>query len=114
MPLTIDLTERIAVVTGATSGLGAGIVGMVKALALDWAPKFRTVGIAPGFIETESTQVFLSDPEKRKEMENGRPVGLLGNPAEVGALCAFLASNYAGFIFGETIIIDGGKMASLG
>jgi NAD(P)-dependent dehydrogenase (short-subunit alcohol dehydrogenase family) len=91
----------------------AGIMGMVREMALDLAPKIRTVGIAPGFIVTESTEDFLEDPEMKKGLEEGRPVCRLGNVNEVGALCAFLASDLAGYISGETIVIDGGKMASI-
>lgn len=93
----------------------AGIVGMVKALALQWGGEVRVVGIAPGFIDTEGGEKwFNSFPEpltKRKEIEEIHPAKRLGSVDEVGALCSFLCSDYAAFITGTTFLIDGGRSA---
>jgi NAD(P)-dependent dehydrogenase (short-subunit alcohol dehydrogenase family) len=93
----------------------AGLVAMVQSLAIEWGPHIRAVGIAPGFIDTPITEAWFNgfpDPEaKRKEIEGLHPVGRLGTPYDVGALCVFLCSPLAGNISGNTILIDGGRSA---
>lgn len=85
----------------------AGVIGM----NMVWAREFGRKGItsnvvAPGFINTE---MMATIPEKVLDTFRGQtPVGRLGEPAEVAALYAFLASPEAGFITGATISIDGG------
>lgn len=91
----------------------AGLLGLVQAMAIAWAPHCRVVGIAPGYIETETTQPWFDtfdDPaEARIRTESIHPVTRLGSVEEVGGLCAFLASPYAGFITGNTVLMDGGR-----
>ncbi|TKG96877.1 SDR family oxidoreductase [Puteibacter caeruleilacunae] len=93
----------------------AGITGMVKALAVQWGPKVRVVGLAPGFIQTEGGDKWFEsfpDPmKKRQEVENIHLVQKLGDVGEVGAFCAFLCSEFAGFITGTTYLMDGGRSA---
>jgi NAD(P)-dependent dehydrogenase (short-subunit alcohol dehydrogenase family) len=93
----------------------AALPGMVQSLALEWGPHVRVVGIAPGFIDTPMNIEWFGrwpDPAaKRKQVEGMHPVGRIGTPDEVGALCAFLCSPLAGFISGTTILIDGGRSA---
>jgi len=91
------------------------LVGMVRSIAIEWGPDIRVVGVAPGFIETEGTQSWFDkfdDHEKEKQKTIKRhPVGKLGSVDEVGALCAYLASDFAGFITGTTYLMDGGRSA---
>ncbi|MGH2524954.1 MAG: SDR family NAD(P)-dependent oxidoreductase [Anaerolineales bacterium] len=93
----------------------AGLVAMVQSLAIEWGPHIRAVGIAPGFIDTpmniEWFGQFPDPAAKRAQVVGIHPVGRLGTPEEVGALCAFLCSPLAGFISGTTILIDGGRSA---
>jgi NAD(P)-dependent dehydrogenase (short-subunit alcohol dehydrogenase family) len=93
----------------------AGLVAMVQSIAIEWGPHIRAVGIAPGFIDTPLADSWFnefSDPAaKRKQIEELHPVGRLGTPQDVGALCAFLCSPLAGNISGNTILIDGGRSA---
>lgn len=93
------------------------LAGLVRALAIEWGPAVRAVGIAPGFIDTPGSQMwFDSFPDsaaERVRTERRHPVGRLGQPDEIGALCAFLASPHAGFISGSTILVDGGRSALL-
>lgn len=89
--------------------------GLVQSLAVEWGPHIRTVGIAPGFIDTKGNQKwFDSFPDADKERQRTismHPVKKLGTPEEVGMLCAFLASDAANFISGTTYLIDGGRSA---
>lgn len=93
----------------------AALPGMVQSLALEWGPHARAIGIAPGFIDTPMNVEWFGrwpDPAgKRAQVEGIHPVGRIGTPEDVGALCAFLCSPLAGFISGTTILIDGGRSA---
>jgi 3-oxoacyl-[acyl-carrier protein] reductase len=85
----------------------AGILGFTKALAREVGPRGITVNaVAPGFIDTDMTR-GLSD--EQKQMLLGQiPLGRLGDPDEIAAAVAFLASPQAGYITGETISVNGG------
>lgn len=89
--------------------------GLVQSMAIEWGPLIRTIGIAPGFIQSPGNDKWLysfDDPKGEERKTIGRhPVGRLGTVEDVGALCAFLASDYAGFISGTTYLIDGGRSA---
>jgi len=91
------------------------IKGLVQSLAIEWGPKIRTVGIAPGFIDTKGNQKwfdsFSDAAEERQRTIDMHPVKRIGTPEEVGKLCAFLASDAAAFISGTTILMDGGRSA---
>ncbi|MCH7227047.1 SDR family NAD(P)-dependent oxidoreductase [Haloferula sp. A504] len=89
--------------------------GLVRALAIEWGPSVRVVGVAPGFIDTPGNQAWFDsfpDPAAERERTAARhPVGRIGMPEEVGNLCAFLASPLSGFITGNTLLMDGGRSA---
>jgi len=93
----------------------AGLVAMVQTMAIEWGPHIRAVGIAPGFIDTPLAEAWFNefpDPAaKRAQIVSLHPVGRLGTPDDIGALCAFLCSPLAGNITGNTILIDGGRNA---
>lgn len=89
------------------SAAKAGILGVTKALAQEVAKKGVTVNaIAPGYIGTD--MVMAIKEEVREQIIATIPVGRLGRPEEIGDLCAYLASDKAGFITGATININGG------
>jgi 3-oxoacyl-[acyl-carrier protein] reductase len=84
------------------------LLGFTKTLALDYADRgVLANSVAPGFIGTEMTERMLGAVGIR-EMVAQVPVGRLGDPREVGALVAFLASPLNSFINGQNIAIDGG------
>ena len=93
----------------------AALIALVQSLAIEWGPEIRAVGLAPGYIETEGARSWFesfSDPaEERRRTEALHPAGRLGTPEEVGGICVFLASRYAAFITGSTILADGGRSA---
>lgn len=85
----------------------AGMIGMSKALAAESASRGITVNcIAPGFIATPMTDV-LSDEQKEKLIKT-IPSGKLGQPEDIAAGVAFLASDEAGYMNGQTLHINGG------
>jgi NAD(P)-dependent dehydrogenase (short-subunit alcohol dehydrogenase family) len=93
----------------------AGMLGLVQSLAIEWGPKVRAVGIAPGFIDTPGgDRWFNSFPDpaaERARTEAMHPVGRIGTPREIGGLCAFLCSPFGRFISGSTVLVDGGRSA---
>ena len=91
------------------------ITGLVHSLAIEWGPEIRTVGVAPGFIDTAGNDTwFNSFPDANAERQrtvDHHPVKKLGTAEEVGALCVYLASPIACFISGTTVLMDGGRSA---
>lgn len=91
------------------------ITGLVRSLAIEWGPSIRTVGIAPGFIDTSGNDSwFKSFPDAEKERErtiNLHPVKCIGTAEDVGTLCVYLSSSMARFISGSTVLMDGGRYA---
>ena len=106
---------QISSVVGATGNPGqgnyaaakAGLVSMTKSLAAEVASRNITVNAAaPGFIQTEMTEVLT---DQQKEMIAARiPAGRMGLPEEIAAAVAYLASQEAAYVTGETIHINGG------
>lgn len=89
------------------SAAKAGILGFTKAIAAEVAKKGVTVNaIAPGYIGTD--MVMAIKQEVRDSIVATIPVGRLGKPEEIGALCAYLVSDLAGFMTGATLNINGG------
>jgi 3-oxoacyl-[acyl-carrier protein] reductase len=85
----------------------AGAEGFSRALARELGSRAVTVNcVAPGFIDTDMTRE-LSDTQ-REQMLAQIPLGRLGEPEEIAALVAFLCSDIAGYITGETVHINGG------
>jgi 3-oxoacyl-[acyl-carrier protein] reductase len=85
----------------------AGVIGFTKAVAKEVARRGITCnGVAPGFIKTDMTNV-LSDKIKESVLPL-IPVQRFGEPEEVAAAIAFLASPAAGYINGQVLVVDGG------
>ena len=105
----------IGSVVGATGNAGqanyaaakAGLVGMTKALAQEVASRGITVNlVAPGFVATPMTDAL---PEEQRQSSRRRfPLGRLGEPADVAAAVAYLASDEAGWVTGATLHVNGG------
>src|SRR5580704_14535236 len=90
-----------------TGAARAGVENMTKTLAVEWAPYDIGVNsIAPGVIRSSGTDRY---PEELVELTRQKtPMKRLGTPEEVAELCAYLASDAASFVTGETWYIDGG------
>jgi acetoacetyl-CoA reductase len=89
------------------SAAKAGILGFTRAVAQEVAKKGVTVNaIAPGYIGTD--MVMAIKPEVREQIVAQLPMGRLGMPEEIGHLVAYLASDYAGYMTGSTLSINGG------
>lgn len=93
------------------SAAKAGLEGFSRSLAAEIGSRGITVNcVAPGFIETDMTKVL---PEEHKaKLVSKVPASRLGQPEEIAAAVAFLASNGAGYITGETLHVNGGMYMS--
>jgi 3-oxoacyl-[acyl-carrier protein] reductase len=93
----------------------AGVLGFAKALADEVATDGITVNcICPGFIATERIEELTrTKPEAMKQMLAQIPMGRIGNPSELAATVAFLASEAAGYITGAVLQVDGGFTRSI-
>ena len=87
----------------------AGVIGFTKTCAKELAARGITVNaIAPGFIETAMTDVL---PEKIKEgIAATVPLGRMGQPEEIAGVVTFLASDFASYITGQVLNVDGGMV----
>jgi 3-oxoacyl-[acyl-carrier protein] reductase len=87
----------------------AGIIALTKTAAKELASRNIAVNaVAPGFIQTDMTAKL---PEELKaKMLEAIPLNRLGDPSDVAHACLFLASEEAGYITGQTIVVDGGMV----
>jgi len=94
-----------------------GDLSLVRQLALDYAPdNIRVLAVNPGTIETplvvEAAEVMgRSLAEHKEDLSKVHPLGRIGQPADIGNVVRFLASEEAGFMTGEYVNVDGGLMA---
>ncbi|NVE00347.1 SDR family NAD(P)-dependent oxidoreductase [Massilia sp. BJB1822] len=90
-----------------------GVNQLTKVMALNLAPHgIRVNGIGPGTILTElAKKAVLGSPEARHTILSRTPLGRCGEPEEVAAIAAFLASDDASYMTGQTLYADGGRLA---
>lgn len=131
-PLMINGTSQSPAIVNISSieGLGAnpqhGVYGASKGAvasfthntALEYGPYgIRCNAIAPGWINTPFNEQFLAQyPDRAKldaEIKDLHPVGRLGLPEDIANTAVYLASDKAGFITGQEIVVAGGRMAKL-
>ena len=108
---------NISSIVGSSGNLGqsnyaaskAGVEGMTRSIALEVASRGITANcIAPGFIKTDMTKKLLESNEERL-LEN-IPIKRIGIPADISSLTAFLSSDNASYITGQTFHVNGGMM----
>jgi NAD(P)-dependent dehydrogenase (short-subunit alcohol dehydrogenase family) len=112
---------NIASVTGhvgftevaAYSASKAGVMGLTKALAVEWAPKgVRVNAICPGLVTTPLKESLLRETARRQELIMRTPMQRFGDAREMAGAAVYLASNAASFVTGIGLVVDGGFLAS--
>jgi glucose 1-dehydrogenase len=86
-----------------------GMQNLTRTLALEYAGRgIRVNGIGPGATVTPINRAWIDDPEKRRQVEEHIPMQRAGDSDEMAGVTAFLASDDAAYITGQTIFVDGG------
>lgn len=109
----INISSVLGITTGglpqaAYSASKAGVIGLTRDLAQQWGPRkgIRVNALAPGFFKSEMTDEYQPgylDSQLPRIM-----VGRMGDPAELATTAVWLASPAAGYVTGQTIVVDGG------
>ncbi len=87
----------------------AGLIGFTKAVAKELASRNVLVNaVAPGYIDTEMTRTIAE--EAKQALQAAIPLGRLGQGADVAAAVLFLASDWASYITGQVLVVDGGMV----
>lgn len=88
-----------------------GVVGLTMTMAIELGPyKIRVNSVCPGLIKTRLTQPSRQDPAWTADYLRKIPMERFGEPEEVAAAVAYLASTDSGFITGHQLVIDGGQL----
>ena len=97
---------------GAYAASKGAVVQLTRQFAVTYAARgVRVNAVAPGYIVTPMTEMFRADPDYEAFLAGLHPLGRLGQPEEIAATAAFLASDEASFITGVTVPVDGGYTA---
>ena len=84
----------------------SALIGLTMQLAAELSPRVRVNAVAPAVVKTRFAEALYVDHEA--EAAAAYPLGRLGEPEDIGAAVAFLASPDAAWITGQTLVIDGG------
>jgi NAD(P)-dependent dehydrogenase (short-subunit alcohol dehydrogenase family) len=86
----------------------AGLLNLTQTLAVEWAPKVRVNCVTAGLIRTEQAHLWYGDEAGVAAVAATVPLGRMGEPDDVAAVCLFLASPLAGYLSGSNVIAHGG------
>jgi NAD(P)-dependent dehydrogenase (short-subunit alcohol dehydrogenase family) len=86
----------------------AALIHLTKQLALELSPKVRVNAVAPGVVRTKLAEALWKEHEQAVSASTA--LGRIGEPEDIGSAVAFLVSDAASWITGETLVIDGGQV----
>jgi citronellol/citronellal dehydrogenase len=103
----VVVTERGMPGVAHTVAARAGVIGLTRTVAVEWAPlRIRVNCVAPGLTATEGLDVY--PPEARKEFPRANPMRRPGTPMEIAEACVYLGGPAGSFVTGEVLTVDGG------
>jgi NAD(P)-dependent dehydrogenase (short-subunit alcohol dehydrogenase family) len=110
-----SLTSEVGIPTAVPYGSSkSGLLGMTRALAVEWAPLgIRVNGIAPGYFRTALTEKFFEGEDWQKRMLAGIPIGRFGQLDDLVGAAIYLASPASAYVTGHCLAVDGGYLASI-
>ncbi len=94
---------------GPYSAAKAAVANLTQSAALELAPAVRVNAVAPGMVHTPMTDIVVTNPSWLAAAESGTPLARVGTAGEVAEVIAFLASDAAAYVTGQTIVVDGGS-----
>jgi NAD(P)-dependent dehydrogenase (short-subunit alcohol dehydrogenase family) len=114
----VNLTSINGVAAGPRSGAygttKAAVALLTSQMALEWGPHgIRVNAVAPGLIDAGMSAPIYADAATRQARESKVPLGRLGTGADIASAVLFLASEAAGYITGQNLIVDGGVVGSV-
>jgi dehydrogenase/reductase SDR family protein 4 len=90
------------------------LLGVVRGLADELGPKgIRVCGLAPGIVRTKFAEALVADEANARRQREATVLGRLGTPDDMGGAAAFLLSDDAGYVTGETLVASGGMPSRL-
>jgi NAD(P)-dependent dehydrogenase (short-subunit alcohol dehydrogenase family) len=94
--------------TAAYGAAKAGLHSLTTSLAVEWAPHIRVNTLILGMVRTELSHLHYGDEDGIAAVADTVPMGRLADPYDIGAACAFLASDLASYVTGASMQVHGG------
>jgi NAD(P)-dependent dehydrogenase (short-subunit alcohol dehydrogenase family) len=94
--------------TAAYGAAKAGLLSLTTSLAMEWAPKVRVNAVSAGMVRTELFEDYYGGPEGAATVAASVPLGRVAEPADIGNVVAFLASDLAANVSGANLVVHGG------
>lgn len=108
--ITSQTVGRPSLQLPVSNAMRAAVTNYLRTLALEVAPDSVTCNtVAPGLTATERLHKLYPDPQQQAELQRAVPARRFGSPSEVAAAIAFLATDEAGYITGQELLVDGGN-----